>query len=310
MLSTFNALFPIFSLIILGFLFQLRQFPSTHFWENADKLVFYVLIPAFLIKRLGFSKEVGLDATDIIIIAVVAIIIVSMILVVFQALFKWHGASFSSIYQGATRFNAYVGLSIIGAMYGEAGLTSASALMGGMIPTINILCIGILNFYAQGKISFKSFILPMCTNPLILATTLGLSIGYFNIPVYLPIQKVIGLLGQAALPLGLISVGFGLCWKIHTAKLAYAIYSCVFKFGVLPITAILIGIWWQISPREMELLALYLCLPTAISSYIFARQLGGDTELMSTVITVQTALGFVMIPLLFQILPIIYTIRF
>ncbi len=310
MLSTFNALFPIFSLIALGFVFQFRQFPSAHFWENADKLVYYVLIPSFLVKRLGFSQQLGLDATGVTTIAVVSILTVSISLMMFQMVFKRNGASFSSIYQGAVRFNAYVGLSIIGAMYGEAGLTSFSAVMGGTIPVINLLCIGVLNAYAQGQMSLKAFLLPTCKNPLICATVIGLSIRYFQIPVPQPVQDVVGLLGQAALPLGLVSVGFALRWKINMSKLTDVIYSCTFKFVVLPMFGVLVGIWWQMTPREIELLTLYLCLPTAVSGYIFAKQLGGDTELMSTIITIQTVLGFVIIPLMFQILPVIDAVKF
>ena len=39
-------------------------------------------------------------------------------------------------------------------------------------------------------------------------------------------------------------------------------------------------------------------VPTASSAYILARQLGGDTETMSSIITFQTLLAFVFMPLI------------
>ncbi|MCB1815100.1 MAG: AEC family transporter, partial [Candidatus Competibacteraceae bacterium] len=39
-------------------------------------------------------------------------------------------------------------------------------------------------------------------------------------------------------------------------------------------------------------------VPTAPSAYILARQLGGDTEAMASIITFQTLLAFLLMPLL------------
>jgi malonate transporter len=43
-------------------------------------------------------------------------------------------------------------------------------------------------------------------------------------------------------------------------------------------------------------------LPTASAAYILARQLGGDYELMATIITVQTLLAGIMMPIMLIIL--------
>jgi predicted permease len=43
---------------------------------------------------------------------------------------------------------------------------------------------------------------------------------------------------------------------------------------------------------------LLAALPTATSSYILARQLGGDAPLMAAIISGQTLLGMVTLPLL------------
>ena len=45
-----------------------------------------------------------------------------------------------------------------------------------------------------------------------------------------------------------------------------------------------------------------LITPTSPSSYILARQLGGDTEVMASIITFQTLLAFLVMPLLASLL--------
>jgi hypothetical protein len=43
---------------------------------------------------------------------------------------------------------------------------------------------------------------------------------------------------------------------------------------------------------------LFMASPTATSSYILARQLGGDATLMAGVITLQTAVSMVSLPVI------------
>jgi len=52
----------------------------------------------------------------------------------------------------------------------------------------------------------------------------------------------------------------------------------------------------------VQVAILLAALPTATSSYILARQLGGDAPLMAGIISGQTLLAMVTIPLLLGIL--------
>ena len=47
----FSSLIPIFSLIVIGYLLKKISFPSHDFWPMADKLTYYILMPALLILR-------------------------------------------------------------------------------------------------------------------------------------------------------------------------------------------------------------------------------------------------------------------
>jgi len=42
---------------------------------------------------------------------------------------------------------------------------------------------------------------------------------------------------------------------------------------------------------------IFSAMPTAVSSFILAKQLGGDTEAMAQIITIQTLLAALSIPL-------------
>jgi hypothetical protein len=46
----------------------------------------------------------------------------------------------------------------------------------------------------------------------------------------------------------------------------------------------------------------FAALPTAVSAFILARQLGGDTTLMASIITVQTIVSALTLPLMLNFL--------
>ncbi len=56
---------------------------------------------------------------------------------------KTSGASFSSVVQGAVRFNTYVYLALITAIFGDEGIALAALLITFAIPLINVICITI-----------------------------------------------------------------------------------------------------------------------------------------------------------------------
>jgi len=52
-----------------------------------------------------------------------------------------------------------------------------------------------------------------------------------------------------------------------------------------------------LGPTETLVAVLFGAVPTASSAYTLARQLGGDAPLMAAIVTVQTALAFITLPL-------------
>ena len=52
-----------------------------------------------------------------------------------------------------------------------------------------------------------------------------------------------------------------------------------------------------LSQTETMIALLFGAVPTASSAYTLARQLGGDAPLMAAIVTVQTAIAFITLPL-------------
>ena len=72
---------------------------------------------------------------------------------------------------------------------------------------------------------------------------------------------------------------------------------------LLAFPAMVVGLAWALglSGLLVQVAVLLAALPTATSAYILARQLGGDAPLMAGIISGQTLLAMVTIPLMLSL---------
>ena len=69
------------------------------------------------------------------------------------------------------------------------------------------------------------------------------------------------------------------------------------RLVLVPGAAWLVARGLGLPPVETAILVLFFALPTAPTSYILAKQLGGDSHVMAGIITLQTLLSAVTLPL-------------
>ena len=104
------------------------------------------------------------------------------------------------------------------------------------------------------------------------------------------------ILGRAALPIGLLAVGGGLDFAAVRANAGTVGAATGLKLLVMP--AMTAATLWAFGVEGMTaaVALLFNASPTASSSYILARQLGGDARLMAGIFTLQTAASMVTLP--------------
>jgi len=287
-----SALIPVFSLIVIGYFFKRIKFPSYEFWPLADKLTYHVLMPALLIYKLSSASLEQENSFEFVLSALLTISLVLFVLILINKFYKVAGSSFSSMVQGGVRFNTYVFLALADSIYGDEGLVLAAIILTFIIPFINVICISIFALYVnENKLSLMYLLKSILTNPLIIACLIGGSINFISLELPLVINKILEILSSAALPLGLLSVGFGLIIRdMNSLKFEITITTIV-KLIITPLIMYFISQIFSLNSQMTAILIIFAVLPTAPSSFVLARQLGGDITLMSSVITVQTLLS-------------------
>jgi len=283
-----NTLLPIFLLISLGYFFKKIKFPDESFWKHLDRFNYFVLFPALLFYKLSSANIKNIVSYDFIIVTVIALVIISILVIMINKFFKFEKSAFTSIYQGAIRFNTYVFLALTDALLSDEGFVMGLVLMTFIIPFINVLCISVFSVYVpKNKITVISFLKSIITNPLIVACLFGGVFSILGLSFPTLIENTLSILTTAALPLGLLSVGVGLHLKeIRETKMA-VVLSSVGKLLVLPTIMYIICLIFGIKNEMMTLLVLFAAMPTASSAYVLARELGGDLKLISAIISIQ-----------------------
>lgn len=292
MIHIFTALIPIFSLIMIGYFFKRIKFPSHDFWPQADKLTYYILMPSLLIYKLSTATLNSSNSISYILTALITIFIVLLILFILNKFLNFQADCFTSIVQGGIRFNTYVFLALADAVLGNNGIVLAAILLTFVIPFINILCISTFALYvSQNKLTFIYLLKSIVTNPLIIGCFIGGSINFLGLSLPVILVNTLDILGQAALPLGLLSVGFGLVLKEIKSSKKDIVVSSFAKHLLTPIIMFVIAKAFSLDNEMIAVLLIFAVLPTAPSSFILARQLGGNIPLMSSIITVQTLIS-------------------
>ena len=284
----FTSLVPVFGLILIGYFFKRISFPSHEFWPLADKLTYFVLMPALLIYTLSKAK-LDINSVNLVLVSLLAIFLTMIFLIVFNKLSPANNSSFTSIVQGGIRFNTYVFLALSSSIFGNEGLILSAIILTFAIPFINILCVTVFAIYSQNnKLDFIYLVKSIVKNPLIIGCFIGGSLNILNISLPISISNIFKILSEAALPLGLLSIGYALVLKDMKNVKKDLFISSFAKFMILPIFIYTLGNLFNLKETMIAVLVLFSLLPTAPSSFILARLLGGDLPLMTTIITVQT----------------------
>ena len=301
MLATFGALAPVFILIALGWVLRARGFPGDDFWPAAERLVYFVLFPALLFLTTAATDLGALDLLPLataLIAAIGATVVLTMVL---RPWLKIGDAAFTSVLQGGIRCNTYVGLAAGSALFGALGLTIMGLVVFVVVTTVNVVSVVALIHYGRRAAGPRDVVASVARNPLIVACVLGFSGNALGIELPAVAYETLDVLARASLTLGLLCVGAGLeLAQLGRARRA-ALVTAALKLLVLPAATALACRLFGIDPLSTAAAVLVTASPISASSYVLARQLGGDAPMIAGLITITTIAAVATMPLVLAV---------
>lgn len=285
-----QLLLPDFSLILLGYL--LCRFTSLNrsVWGPLEGLVYYFLFPVLLFHSI-IKTPIQLASASSLMLSGISLGLVAIALAYSVAKLPFVNRYFTSSEhasscQIAFRFNSFIGLAITDRLLGPAGVQMMAVIIGVCVPMFNIAAV-----WPMARHSNKPIWGELIRNPLILATICGLSANLLHIRLAVWLDPTFSRIGAASIALGLMAAGAGLQLKALNQAKVLSVALLSIKHFMLPIVAVFIAQFYDLSLAQTTTLLAFSALPTASSSYVLAAKMGYDATIVAGMVTLSTLLG-------------------
>ncbi len=291
-------LLPDFTVILLGTVLARRVNLGEHFWSGAEKLVYYVLLPPMLFMAINTAKFALGDAAYFVMAGVIVVALGVLASWLAWPLLKPPAQLFASCMQTGFRFNSYVGLALASSLWGPKGVALLALLIAVCLPLANVAAVVALARHQNLHVGRE-----LIRNPLLLATVAGLISNLVGLTLPDVAVTLLQRLGHASLAVGLLCIGAGLKFPTHAAAARTLTYFTVLKLVGLPLIAWAVITLLQPQPLEGAVLLLFAALPTASSAYILATRMGGNGAAVAAIISAQTLLSMLTLPVVMALAP-------
>ncbi|HQR85103.1 MAG TPA: AEC family transporter [Polynucleobacter sp.] len=292
MIYVFNVLFPVFALILLGYLSGKSGKLGANASIELNRFVIWLALPAQLFNFAANSGWETLWQPGFI-----AAFLISALIVFFLVLiFYWYqgrdlaAASFAGLSASYSN-TGYMGIPLCLLALGQDGLAPAiiaTFLVFILFALATILIeIDMLSHKKSHEIVW-SVLKSLASNPLLVSPVLGLAWSASGWVIYDPLAQVISFLAAAATPCALVSIGLFLIRKDENAS--SKVWGISFgKLIIQPIIA------WLIAGPLLELPTLWVnaavilaAMPTGTGPYMLAQYYMADGRVISRVVLVTT----------------------
>lgn len=305
------SVLPIFIITLLGKVIRTHWLKSDEFWRGLETLSYFLLFPVVLFNYISDADLSSIHLIRLVFALILATTFVSGGLVLLQKKYNIDGKLFTSIFQGSVRYNSYIFFALGDALYGKEGMVIVAVIAAYMIIYTNFLSVMTFSVYSpmsdEDKIKnnvsqWSIFVKNLTMNPLIIASIMGFLFNYLDIDLTLSFQRTLQTLSNAALSMGILCVGSGLRFTITRINNFAIGISLLAKLLILPAVTFIIFKLMGITGLAHSVGLLYSSLPTATNSYLLSKQLGGDAESMSSIITFSIVLSVISLAILTYIL--------
>lgn len=290
LIISFNVVLPLFLCMALGYVLKWIKMYDDASLKTMNKLVFKVFLPIYLFRSIYTTDLSAAFDGKLILFAVLAIVAWFGILMLVIPCIEKDNAKRGVMVQAMFRSNFVLyGLPVAVSLCGEERIGATSLLIGIVVPIFNVLAVITLETFRGGKPSIVKMARGIVTNPLIIASVIGIGFYYLHIKLPSAVEKTVTDLGRVATPLALVALGGE--FKFHKVKgnLKQLIISVVGKLVLSPLAIVTAAICLGFRDDMLVPLLLMAGAPTAVSSYTMAQQMGGDGELAGEVVVFATA---------------------
>lgn len=295
-----QAILPIFSLIVLGYVLGWRQWLTNESATGLANITFKLFMPTLLFAGIAkASLAEGLSPMLLLAYYLPVLLVFGVV----NVLAHWRRGTATPLgLVAAFSNNVLVGIPLIASLMGNDGLLYVFAILVFHSLTLFSLHSFYAAFGSQERVDGRA-LLKNLANPMIIGLGLGALVNLSGLQVPESLWRAITWLGQAALPCALIVLGAILsryrlrptteAWGLTFAKLALFPTMVWLLSGLLP----------GLNDSARTVLVLLAACPSGVNVMAFCRT-AEDNRSVSAAISLSTLLSAVTLPLWMMVMGI------
>ncbi|HAS6347590.1 AEC family transporter [Vibrio sp. IRLE0018] len=283
LIKVVNILFPVFALAGVGFLVGHYLKPD---FKPINRINIDVFLPALVFSSLA-TMPLDTQQLPLIWASLVAVLLPGLLM---MPVCKLTGLSFKTwAPPHMFRNSGNLAIPLFAYAFGDAAQSSA-VLLFVMSSCIHI-SLGIALLSRGGSL------LQMVKMPVFIAASLAVVFNLNHVAVWSPLIEATSLLGQAAVPVMLLSLGAQMT-HLKWSGLRIGLYSTLQSIATGLIAFAVIYFFIPLPPLQMKMMVLFTMLPAAVMNYLFAERFHIEPEKVASMVLFGNFFSVLTLPLL------------
>lgn len=309
MQALISIVLPVFAILATGYFCGQRNLLGPESSEALNLFVYWVALPALLFKAMAeIELELVFNWAFIGSFAAALLVTWTLTSLAGRLLFKL-GAAECALHglNGAYANTGYMGIPLAIAAYGQAA--ALPAILATVISVLSVaLAVAPMEMARQARADLPGMIGTVTSalgrNPMIIAPCAGLLWAWSGLGLPAPVETYLVILGAAAGPCALFSIGLYLVGKPVSEGTAEIAVMTASKLVLHPLaTALAVFVLIPVDPLWAAVAVLSAALPVGSGPFVLAQAYGTYVRRTSTVMLVTTVLSIFTVSALFLAFP-------
>lgn len=277
---SFNVVSPLFLVMSLGYYLKYSKLLDKQTLSVMNSVCFKVFLPLLLFFNIYNSDVKSSFNINLIMFAVISVSILFLFLFITIPKIEKDNRKRGVMIQGIFRSNFVIfGMPVATALYGEGNIGTTALLIAVIVPMFNFLSVVSLEVFRDGDINYKKILNGVVTNPLIIASVIGILFVLLEITLPSSIEKAVSDVSKSATPLSLILLGASFSFGNIKSYFKNTVFIVSNKLVFVPLIFIPIAIALGFRGIELLTILLIFAAPTAVSTFQMAKQMDADSIL-------------------------------
>ncbi|MDE1224654.1 AEC family transporter [Vibrio aestuarianus] len=281
-----NILFPVIALVGVGFMIGRWQKPD---FRPINRINMDAFVPALVFSSLA-TMPLDTQQLPLIVASLVAVLIPALLMIPICLMMKINYKAWAPLHM--FRNSGNLAIPLFTYTFGESALGSAVLLF--VVSACLHISLG-LALLSKGN-PFKQII----STPLFIAAAIAMTLNVSGITVWKPLYEATSLLGQAAVPVMLISLGSQMI-NLKLSGFKVGVISSLLSLATGAVSFLLIYYFIPLPTMQLQMMVLFTMLPPAVMNYLFAERFNIEPTNVASMVLFGNFFCLITLPILLTV---------